>query len=141
MSQAAIIAIVDDDPSVCKALGRLVRAAGMEPRGYPSAEAFLEDLAAGEPDCALLDLQMPGDNGLVLQERLRRRGSRLPIIFITAHDTEGAREQALRGGALAYLRKPLGDTTLLSAIAGALAGKASAARAERRAREEKETSA
>ena len=123
MGNTAIIAIVDDDPSVGRAIGRLVQSAGMEARGYRSAEDFLAALADGEPDCALLDVQMPGGSGLALQERLRRFGSRMPILFMTAYDSEDVRAQALRGGALACLRKPLGEVALLAAIARALAQK------------------
>ena len=95
----------------------------MEARGYRSADDFLEALVDGEPDCALLDVQMPGTSGLEGQERLRRFGSRMPILFMTAHGLEDVRAQALRGGVLACLRKPLGEVALLAAIAQALAQK------------------
>ena len=120
MRHSAIVAVVDDDPSVRKALSRLMRAAGMEARGYPSAEAFLDALVDGEPDCALVDVQMPGVSGLTLLDRLRRRGSQLPVIFLTARDSDEVRAQALRGGARACFAKPLGDLPLLAAITGAL---------------------
>jgi FixJ family two-component response regulator len=116
-----MIAIVDDDASVCRALKRLIRSLGMDAETFGSGEAFLGSAAAQPPaqaDCLILDLQMPGMSGLEVQARLAE-GS-LPIIFVTAHDEAGARELALRSGAIAFLRKPFDDEALIIIINEAL---------------------
>jgi FixJ family two-component response regulator len=111
---------VDDDESVCRALSRLLRCVGLEARGFGSAEVFLRSLVNGHtlqmPDCALIDMHMPGMNGLALHTELLRRGNRFPVIFMTAHDVDHLRAQALRQGAIAYLTKPLTECALLEAI-------------------------
>jgi FixJ family two-component response regulator len=111
------IAIVDDDPSVLKALGRLLRARAFETRTYGSAQEFLSVLSDGLPECLIVDLQMPDMTGLELQRHLTRSGLRIPTIVITAHDEAGARERCEAAGAAAFLLKPLQDTLLLAAIA------------------------
>lgn len=113
------IAIVDDDPSVLKALARLLRTRGFEPRTYTSARDFLAALSDGAPECLIVDLQMPEMNGLELQHHLTRAGVRIPIIVITAHNEAGARERSVSAGAAAFLSKPLQDTSLLAAIGDA----------------------
>jgi FixJ family two-component response regulator len=75
-------------------------------------------------DCAILDVQMPGMNGLEVQERLVRSGNPMPVIFITAHDEVGARERALAMGAVAFLRKPFNDELLIRTLRAALASEA-----------------
>jgi FixJ family two-component response regulator len=118
-----LIAIVDDDESVCRALKRLVRSLEMDTQSFPSGLAFLELLEAlpsFQPDCVVLDVQMPGMNGLVVQEQIRRCRAQLPVIFITAHDELGARERAFAGGAVAYLRKPFNDAAFSKTVQAAL---------------------
>jgi FixJ family two-component response regulator len=115
------IAIVDDDPSVLKALARLLRARAFEARTYTSAREFLEALPAGVPECLIVDLQMPDMTGLELQRHLARNGLRIPTIVITAHNEAGARERCELAGAVAFLAKPLQDTSLLTAIGTARA--------------------
>ena len=115
----ALIAIVDDDMSVCRALKRLVRSLGMNADTFTSGQGFLDLLQAMpsfHADCAILDVQMPGMNGLEVQERLARSGSAIPVIFITAHDEVGAREQALARGAVAFLRKPFNDELFIKTL-------------------------
>ena len=106
MSQSKpLIAIVDDDESVCRAIKRLVRSLGMDADTFTSGQQFIdfiESIPSRPVDCVVLDVQMPGLNGLEVQERLTRRGHRFPVIFITAHDEVGVREQALAAGALAF---------------------------------------
>lgn len=114
------IAIVDDDPSVRKALARLLRASDLDADAYGSAEQFLESLHTSAPDCLVLDLQMPEMNGLALQRELVRTGIRLPVVIITGHDEPGMEGRCLGAGAGAYLRKPLDDKTLLAAIDDAI---------------------
>ncbi len=120
MDQRASIAVVDDDESVCRALTRLIRAAGMEAQAYTSAEAFHATLRCGLPDRLVLDVQMPGTNGLRLQEQLAQEGRFIPILFITARNDEAARACALERGAVGVLGKFFDDEVLLSAIEVAL---------------------
>ena len=114
------IAVVDDDPSVCKALARLLRASDLDADAYGSAELFLASLQTSVPDCLVLDLQMPEMDGLALQRTLGRSGRRLPIVVITGHDEPGMQARCLAAGASAYLRKPLEAGTLLAAIEAAI---------------------
>jgi FixJ family two-component response regulator len=114
------IAVVDDDPSVCKALARLLRASDLDADAYGSAQQFLESLQTSVPDCLVLDLQMPEMNGLALQRELGRAGIRLPIVVITGHDEPGMQARCMAAGAAAYLRKPLQEKTLLAAIEAAI---------------------
>jgi FixJ family two-component response regulator len=117
MAQASPwIAIVDDDPSVLKALARLLRARAFEPRTYTSARDFLAALPEGLPECLIVDLQMPEMTGLELYRHLTRSGVQIPTIVITAHNEAGARERSESAGAVAFLSKPLQDTSLLAAI-------------------------
>lgn len=114
-----LIAIVDDDESVCRAMKRLVRALGMNADTFTSGQEFLdlvEAMPSFHPDCVVLDVQMPGLNGLEVQERLAKSGSHLPVIFITAHDEVGVRERALATGAVAFLRKPFNDELLVKTL-------------------------
>jgi FixJ family two-component response regulator len=113
------IAIVDDDPSVLKALARLLRARALEVRTYTSARDFLTALPEGLPECLIVDLQMPEMTGLELQRHLTRSGVQIPTIVITAHNEAGARERCESAGAAAFLSKPLQDTSLLAAIKSA----------------------
>jgi FixJ family two-component response regulator len=119
-----LIAIVDDDVSVRRALKRLVRSLGMNAETFASGQEFLDCIDAMpsfHADCAILDVQMPGMNGLETQERLARGGNPIPVIFITAHDEVGARERALASGAMAFLRKPFDDELLIKTLRAALA--------------------
>lgn len=109
------IGVVDDDPSQCQALGRLLRAAGYEARAYHSAEAFLADSARPAFECVLLDIQLEGMSGFELQEELAAGDAKTPVIFITAHDGPEAGERAERAGC-AYLRKTDPGSTVLRAI-------------------------
>jgi FixJ family two-component response regulator len=117
MAQASPwIAIVDDDPSVLRALARLLRARAIEARTYTSAREFLTALPDGLPECLIVDLQMPDMTGLELQRHLTRIGILIPTIVITAHNEAGARERCESAGAAAFLSKPLQDASLLAAI-------------------------
>ena len=118
-----LIAIVDDDESVCRALKRLVRSLGMDAEMFNSGHQFIElmeTMPSRAIDCVVLDMQMPGLNGLQVQEQLERNGHRVPIIFITAHDDAGVRDQALAAGALAFVRKPFNDELLIKTLNVAL---------------------
>jgi FixJ family two-component response regulator len=107
-----LIAIVDDDESVCRAVRRLVRSLSMDGETFSSGQQFLDlvdAMPSFRPDCLVLDVQMPGMNGLEVQDRLATSGNAVPVIFITAHDEVGVREKALAAGAVAFLRKPFDD--------------------------------
>lgn len=115
------VAVVDDDESVSRAIKRLLRSMGITAETFPNGDTFLDTLSAVpsyRPDCVILDVQMPGLNGLEVQQRLE--GTGMPIIFITAHDETGAREQALANGALGWLRKPFQDELFARTVREAL---------------------
>ena len=114
-----VVAIVDDEEPIRKALGRLLRAANLETEAFASGPAFLDSLAVRRPDCVILDLHMPGMTGLHVLRRLRQSGVQVPAIVITAHDEPETRADCLAAGATAYLRKPLEDRLLLDAVASA----------------------
>lgn len=111
---------MEDESSVCRALARLLRSAGLGAETYASGEEFLQAMPDRAPDCLLLDLQLPGLNGLAVQARLRQSGFKTPVVFITASGGEDARAQALQSGARAWLRKPVDDRALLDSIRLAL---------------------
>jgi FixJ family two-component response regulator len=116
---APMIAVVDDDPSVLKALTRLLRIRSFGAKTYGSALEFLASLTGGAPDCLIVDLQMPGMSGLELHQYLTGRGIEIPTIIITAHDEGGTRQRCEAAGTAGYLLKPIEDTVLLEAIAKA----------------------
>jgi FixJ family two-component response regulator len=110
------VAVVDDDDNLCRSFARLLRAAGMQPITYPSAEAFLADTKHPRFDCVVLDVQLTGMSGLELQKRLTAAGTGAPIIFITAHDDPQARAQAFIAGCAGYFRKTDSGSEVLEAI-------------------------
>ena len=116
----SLIAIVDDEEPIRKALGRLLRSAGMNVETFPSGVAFLESLSTQIPDCVVLDLHMPAVNGFDVQARLTESGLTVPVVIITGHDSDETRDRALAGFPVAYLRKPVNDQALLDAIELAL---------------------
>lgn len=111
-----IVYVVDDDPSVRKALERLLRSAGHETKAFASALEFLEFAHPDAPGCLILDIKMPKVSGLELQDRLAEKGISLPIIFITGHGTVPASVRAFRAGAMDFLQKPFEDKELLDAV-------------------------
>ena len=114
------VAIVDDEEGIRKALGRLLRASGIETQGYANGQEFLTATAERRPDCVVLDLHMPGMSGLQVLRKLKTTGQLWRVVVITAHDEPDTREQCLNAGACAYLRKPLEDRLLLNAISAAM---------------------
>ncbi len=115
------IAIVDDEPTVRRALHRLLSAADIESTPFASGAALLAVLRQWRPDGIVLDLQMPDMTGLDVLKALAARGFAIPTIVITARDEPGSREQCVANGAMSYLCKPLDETMLLSEIARAVA--------------------
>jgi FixJ family two-component response regulator len=114
------IAVIDDDESFRKSLARLLRAAHYQPVTYGSAEDFLADSKHPRFDCMLLDIALGGISGLELGRRLAAVGSTTPIIFLTAHDEPGTREEARATGCHAFVSKVESRDVLLGAIAGAV---------------------
>ncbi len=110
------VAIVDDDESLCGALCRLLRTAGLNPVAYPSAEAFLDDSQRLRFSCLLLDVQLGGISGIELQRQLVASGEKTPVIFLTGHDDPEKRAQAIAAGCAAYFRKSDSGATVLEAI-------------------------
>ncbi len=116
MSNAPLITVVDDDDSVRESLSGLIRSVGFKIATFASAEEFLGWERRCDADCLILDVRMPGMNGLELQRRLVCDGTPVPVIFITAHGDEETRAQALAAGAVEYLFKPFSEEALLKAI-------------------------
>jgi FixJ family two-component response regulator len=123
MSNPPLISVVDDDESVRESLSGLIRSVGFGAKVFASAEEFLTSNRLLDTDCLILDVRMPGMNGLELQRRLAASHTSIPVIFITAHGDEEARVRALNGGAVEYLLKPFSEEALLSAIDAALKSK------------------
>src|ERR1700704_2046376 len=114
------IAIVDDDPSVLKALQRTLRIRALLSKTFGSAQEFLTSLPDGLPECLIVDLQMPGMTGLELHDCLRRQGIAIPTIIITAHNDNRVRERPESRGLVAVLLKPLENGSLFNAIDAAM---------------------
>src|SRR4051794_36069948 len=110
------IAIVDDDPSVLKALRRTLRVRSLLSKTFGSAQEFLASLPDGLPECLIVDLQMPEMSGLELHHQLTRGGINIPTIIITAHSEIRVRERSEAAGIIAILIKPLQNTLLFTAI-------------------------
>jgi FixJ family two-component response regulator len=117
----AIVYLVDDDPDMRRSLLRLFKSWGMEIQTYASPEEFLAAELADTPACLILDLQLPGMDGIALQDRLKAIRLDIPIIFITAYGTVSESVQAMKSGALEFLEKPVAETTLLEATTRAIA--------------------
>jgi len=113
-----LIAIVDDEEPIRKALTRLLRSAGLDVESFPSGSEFLKSLPTRQPDCVVLDLHMPVVSGFDVQADLAKSG--MPVVIITGHDSDETRTRALAGRPAAYLRKPVNDQILLDAIELAL---------------------
>jgi FixJ family two-component response regulator len=112
--------VVDDDASVRKSFGRLLRLAGYQVEAFASADEFLAHPLSMEPGCLLLDLKMPGRNGLELQEALVAARKSIPIIFVTGHGDIAASVRAMKGGAVDFLTKPYSAEDLLEAVERAM---------------------
>lgn len=121
MTQAnPIVHVVDDDDSMRRAVMRLLRAAGLEARGYASAgELLLTGIPEG-PGCLVLDVQMPGPSGLELQQALVKEATPLPIVFLSGHGDIPMSVRAMKAGAVDFLTKPIRSETLLKAVNAAL---------------------
>jgi FixJ family two-component response regulator len=114
-TNTGLVAIVDDDESMRAAIEDLLSSVGIAAKSFISAEDFLNEIA-----CLISDIRMPGMTGLELQAKLVEEGSRIPIIFITAHGNTRMRMQALKAGAIEFLGKPFNDERLLGSVRAAL---------------------
>lgn len=115
-----IVFVVDDDISVRESLELLIGTAGWHPELFASAQAFLDHPPVSVPNCLVLDISLPGLNGLELQKRVTAERSEMPIIFITGHGDVPKTVQAMKAGAIEFLTKPFADDVLLGAIRQAL---------------------
>jgi FixJ family two-component response regulator len=119
-TKIAIIAIVEDDDPLRDALESILRAAGFLVDKFSSAESFLESADRQETSCLILDIRLPGMNGIELQQRLRDASFAVPIIFVTAHGDASIRDTVMRAGAAGFLTKPVRSETLLASIRAAM---------------------
>lgn len=119
-SRAALVAVIDDDDSVRESLPDLLWQVGHRVRAFESAEAFLAADALDQASCLILDVALPGMSGPDLQRELRRRGSTVPIIYITGQTDPTLRPRLLAEGAVACLLKPFSEQALLEALERAL---------------------
>jgi two-component system, LuxR family, response regulator FixJ len=115
-----MISIVDDDQSIRDSTKMLLRSAGYPVATFASAESFLDSDAIAQTKCVILDVRMPGMDGLELQRRLNTSYADIPIIFVTAHDDANTRWSAIQAGATDFLTKPFDANTLIAAIQTAL---------------------
>jgi len=115
-----VVAVVDDDASVRRALTRLLQSAGLRVLACASATEFLATGVSSAPDLVILDIHLGGMSGLELLSRLRESGDDLPVLIITAHDDAQARAAAAQAGCVAYLCKPLDAKVLLDEVATAM---------------------
>jgi len=114
--QRKVIAIVDDEQTMLKAIVRLLTARGFAPQGFVSAEEFLDSAAVKDATCLVLDIHLGGMSGIELRRRLNAVRSKLPVIFITAVDEEAVQKEAMDVGCVACLRKPFDGSLLIAAI-------------------------
>jgi len=115
-----LISVVDDDESIRRTTKLLIESFGYRASVFESAEAFLRSGELHDTSCLIVDVQMPGINGLQLQSQLAAEGCAIPIIFITAYGNEESRRKAMQAGAAAFLDKPFSDEQLLKNIRSAL---------------------
>ena len=117
-----LIAVVDDDGAVCRALDRLLRAKGFEVATFVDGATFLSFVESRRPDCVVLDLQMPDMSGFDVQAQLKHAANPIPIVAITGLDTPESYQRVMEAGAAGYLRKPTGGKVLIDTVMGAIAG-------------------
>ena len=120
MTQAPVVLVVDDDPSVRSSLKFLVSSVGLRVETFDSADALLQRKLPDAPSCLVLDVRLPGASGLDFQRELAGRNCRTPIIFITGHGDIPMSVRAMKDGAVEFLTKPFRDQDLLDAIDSAL---------------------
>lgn len=120
MPEATLISIVDDDQLARDGIRELIESLGYNAVAFASAEHFLQSGVIAHTTCMIVDLQMPGLNGLELQEALRAKGYHTPVIVITAFPNETRRKRALDGGAVGFLSKPFDEASLIRCLTAAI---------------------
>lgn len=120
MNADQIVFVIDDDDAVRKSMHALLESDGFVTRGFESADMFLESFSPTDEGCLLVDVQMPGMNGLELQAHLAEKGIELPIIIVTGHGDVPMAVHALKAGAFDFIEKPFDDQTLLDSVQAAL---------------------
>jgi two-component system response regulator FixJ len=114
--EAPLVAIVDDDASVRQSTRRLIRSFGYRAEAFASGQEFLASVSTAQIACLVLDVRMPGMDGLEVQRRLGEREARIPIVFLTGQASDDEERRARSAGAIAFLRKPVGKATLLQVL-------------------------
>ena len=125
LAKTATVYVVDDDASVCRAMSRLVRSAGIEAVAFESLASLLAAGLKREDACIVADVRLDDEDGLDLPRLLAGRGLDLPVIFVTAVDSPDMRDRALRAGGAAFFRKPVDDQALIDTIRWVLTGQGS----------------
>lgn len=120
MSEQTLISIIDDDPLARDGIGELVESLGYQAVTFNSAENFLQSGVIAQTACVISDLQMPGLNGLELQEAIQSQGYSTPVILITAYPNDRHRTRALDNGAVGFLSKPFNEETLINCLDAAI---------------------
>ena len=120
MSEAPLIAIVDDDELACDGIRELVESFGYAAATFTSAEHFLQSAVIAQATCLITDLQLPGQSGLELQETLRSRGYQIPVILVTAYPNDKDRTRAIKNGAVDFLNKPFDAQWLVECLTDAI---------------------
>jgi FixJ family two-component response regulator len=116
MTPTPVVATVDDDRRVRESIHSVLESAGYDAVMFESAEDFLESGLLPRLGCVIVDVRLPGLNGVELQHRIRQQQPSMPVIFVTAHDDDGIRTRALRGGAIAFMLKPFDAAALVETV-------------------------
>ena len=116
MTKNSTVSVVDDDESMCRMLSRGIQAAGFDVAVFNSAEEFLDSGNPSNSDCLVLDVDLPGMNGIELQQHLNESGTDISIIFMSGHADERMKKRALEAGAAGFFSKPLSINTLVATI-------------------------
>ena len=116
MSNRKLVIVVDDDPSVLRAVQRVLQVHGFDVQAFNSVEDFLEGGRLNDATCLVLDIHLDGSSGIEVRHQLTRSGHLLPVIFITAVESEVTRKAALEAGCVAYLNKPFPSGLLIEAV-------------------------
>lgn len=123
---AFVVHVVDDDEAVRHSLALLLSSFGLATRTHPSAEAVLAQIDRLRPGCLVVDIRMPGMNGLELQEELNRRACTIPVVIVTGHADVGLAVRAMKAGAVDFIEKPYPEEDMLRAVQAGLARTAGA---------------
>ena len=115
-----MVAIIDDDPGVLRGLKRVLDASHFATKVYDCGEAFLDNNSGPQVSCIVLDIHLGGISGIETRRRLKAMGSKIPVIFMTAHDSMAIRREAMDAGCAAYLQKPFSGQVLVDAIRNAM---------------------